>query len=808
MVDFARSGVRTNASNKQRGYTLLETSIVLIVLSLILASCLTSYNLYIRTENQVTTTNNIDTSVQKINDYLTRNGHYPCPARLNATRADADYGLVGNCLDETQATNTCANGICIKEGETSVAPGGGAGYVCGTAGENGVVTLSAPAGMLFTGASFASYGTPNGVCNSYTVGGCNATTSTAIVNGIITVASGLGLSTIVIPANNVTYGDPCSGTLKRMYVQANYDLAGTPPAGSFLRVRVGGLPFRSLGLDESYSVDGYGDRFEYAATERLASSAANYDKDQGAISVKDINNRKSDNNKGKVHFLVLSHGPDRAGAVTRDGLSGVACAAGTADGPNCTPGLKAVYAIRDYSTTNKAVAANYAFHYDDVVKFYAATTTPLWRVANADGTDIRDLVDAESTGKIGVNNTNPTQTMDASGVVNTNISTTVRGNICDNTGGNCFTNGEIAKVDPAPSTQYNCPQKTGGAQPYASGFGADQANCASNAVAKCPIGSIMHGLKPDGSFDCQSVLSCASKTLDLCNISGVVDHDTLSPALTGVTLATKISGLSYRETWTCDSSGQWGRTSQTGICACNAYSGSENLGCPFGFTGTHTRNHTHNCPANTDTYSADNNMCVCTPTSKTDNPACGAGFSSGTITIVTPWVCDSSSAGHFDNSAAVTTNTCVCTAQADQTSTRSCPAGYSGSIDTVRSWTCPGSGAGSWSSFVDKPGGNHCVCVNGTPETGTLPCPAGQHGTDNVVHYFDCSSNSYGPWIEVSNTCSINLYKWVMTAPGEGGKTAPLAYQEGSSCTTSGQISDCSRAQSGSSYLYGGCECQ
>ncbi|TAL41130.1 MAG: hypothetical protein EPN92_13435, partial [Chitinophagaceae bacterium] len=46
--------------------------------------------------------------------------------------------------------------------------------LCGTADEGGVVTLTAPAGNIITSIEFASYGTPNGTCGSFTIGSCDA----------------------------------------------------------------------------------------------------------------------------------------------------------------------------------------------------------------------------------------------------------------------------------------------------------------------------------------------------------------------------------------------------------------------------------------------------------------------------------------------------------------------------------------------------------------------------------------------------------------------------------------------------------
>ena len=94
--------------------------------------------------------------------------------------------------------------------------------VCGTVNEGGAVTMNAPAGAVFSQINFASYGTPNGSCGSFTIGGCHAANSSSIVSVI-----GLGQNSFTVGANNGVFGDPCGGTPKRLYIQASYPAAGT-----------------------------------------------------------------------------------------------------------------------------------------------------------------------------------------------------------------------------------------------------------------------------------------------------------------------------------------------------------------------------------------------------------------------------------------------------------------------------------------------------------------------------------------------------------------------------------------------------
>jgi hypothetical protein len=91
------------------------------------------------------------------------------------------------------------------------------GTVCGiTQNENQTMTLTAPAGHVFDKVLFASYGTPNGVCGSFSIGSCHAATSQSVVEGIL-----LGNNSGTITQGGA-FGDPCMGTNKRLYVQARF----------------------------------------------------------------------------------------------------------------------------------------------------------------------------------------------------------------------------------------------------------------------------------------------------------------------------------------------------------------------------------------------------------------------------------------------------------------------------------------------------------------------------------------------------------------------------------------------------------
>lgn len=113
------------------------------------------------------------------------------------------------------------------------------GTICAMVDEHQSAVLAAPTGSVFVHVAFASYGTPNGTCTNFTLGSCHATTSYPVTENYL-----LGNNSSSIPAENTIFGDPCSGTFKRYYVQAVYAepiCAGTSPGQITGTLPTGGI---------------------------------------------------------------------------------------------------------------------------------------------------------------------------------------------------------------------------------------------------------------------------------------------------------------------------------------------------------------------------------------------------------------------------------------------------------------------------------------------------------------------------------------------------------------------------------------
>jgi len=93
------------------------------------------------------------------------------------------------------------------------------GVVCGMQqenwpSENSIVYLECDPGTLISQVNFASFGNPQGQCQSFQQGSCNAQDSLAIVKNLC-----LNRSYCSVPVSIDVFGDPCPGVTKSLFAQ-------------------------------------------------------------------------------------------------------------------------------------------------------------------------------------------------------------------------------------------------------------------------------------------------------------------------------------------------------------------------------------------------------------------------------------------------------------------------------------------------------------------------------------------------------------------------------------------------------------
>lgn len=145
------------------------------------------------------------------------------------TNTNTSIGLAASGTGTIPSFTAVNAGTTAQTATVTVTPsyGGNMGTVFGEANENGTVTLNAPAGTYFTGVQFASWGTPTGTLGNYSIGSCHAANSSNVVAGLA-----VGQTTVTIPANNATFGNPCGGVGKSLAVVLTYGTFGSTCSGT------------------------------------------------------------------------------------------------------------------------------------------------------------------------------------------------------------------------------------------------------------------------------------------------------------------------------------------------------------------------------------------------------------------------------------------------------------------------------------------------------------------------------------------------------------------------------------------------
>ncbi len=99
-------------------------------------------------------------------------------------------------------------------------------------------------------------------------------------------------------------------------------------------VRIGFLPFRSLGIPDAKSVDGWGRLLQYAVTEKMT-LPDRFNQMDGAIDVVAEDRGSRLTPPGTAQYVVFSTGADGIGGYSADGVAHAPCRADLAEGENC-----------------------------------------------------------------------------------------------------------------------------------------------------------------------------------------------------------------------------------------------------------------------------------------------------------------------------------------------------------------------------------------------------------------------------------------------------------------------------------------
>lgn len=96
--------IKGNAVQSKNAFSLIELSIVILILSVLASSGLAIFKSTNAASKTKTTKDRIDTVYKAIGNYLLANRRLPCPARLDLTNTDTNYGISRTCISESGVT--------------------------------------------------------------------------------------------------------------------------------------------------------------------------------------------------------------------------------------------------------------------------------------------------------------------------------------------------------------------------------------------------------------------------------------------------------------------------------------------------------------------------------------------------------------------------------------------------------------------------------------------------------------------------------------------------------------------------------
>ena len=379
-----------------------------------------------------------------------------------------------------------------------------------------------------------------------------------------------------------TYGRyPCPAKLGLAPTAANYgveDCAGSKlvtvgviqgNTGNPDGVLIGDIPVTTIAPMLTYAhlrtvstLDGWGNRIQYAVTQSLTSKAT-YNFNNGAINVVDENGQSVLNVPNTAHMVLISFGDDGRGGYTAAGApTAQACGVSRAAPP---PGPPPVPAPTNYDEWDNCDNNNSTFvdglrnmsqwsYNDDTVKFETIAASSLWTGVGTFPTGAlpgpgtyNQITNANYTmgGKVGIGTDTPAAALEVAGAVTaTNVQAT---RYCDQTGNNCLLASKLGGNDALMSCGANQAIDYIYLDPLAPHnpnlpVGDIRVHCSpifpGPIAASCPAGQYITAISNLGNVKCVTY-------------GGVCDNSHVGGCTTGT--AGGISDNGTTTTWTCTS---------------------------------------------------------------------------------------------------------------------------------------------------------------------------------------------------------------------------------------------------------------
>lgn len=233
--------------------------------------------------------------------------------------------------------------------------------------------------------------------------------------------------------------------------------------------------------------DAWGYQMTYAVSRHLTSS---YNSEFGAIRVETEDGTSLTEIPNSAHYVILSHGNNKAGAYTLDGIQTTPCTTGTIEAENCNG--DAVFVNGVLSRGNNS---NY---YDDIINYKSHSISSLWEFSSAQDIHNKNL------GNIGIGEANPAEKLHVNG--NVRAKKLTANELCSDLGSNCWSPANIASPagvsctgTPSPGYVFVTKEIVGGDVVC-----VEAPKLTVNADQSCGSGELVVGFKVTGEILCET----------------------------------------------------------------------------------------------------------------------------------------------------------------------------------------------------------------------------------------------------------------------------------------------------------------
>ncbi len=293
-------------------------------------------------------------------------------------------------------------------------------------------------------------------------------------------------------------------------------------------VLTGSLPFRDLQLEESQTLDAYGNKLVYAVT-RSMTNAFTFDETRGGIRIIDEDGVDLTQVPGSAAFAILSSGKNAFGAYNSEGVRTSRCI--NSFGINALERENCFDSGNLNTATFRAAQRNSvddtADEFDDEVAYFTSFQAAHWRRIPDNTENAQDLssgglaIGGSGQVDVGVDlqvvgqQSPAIDALRAYGVDGTDGKILVN-NICDEEGLNCFSPEDLEMSCPGPGDTVD--------KIYMVGISERQPVCVATLVMGCDPGSstpVLAGQNDDGTPICVPFpgVTCEAETITLCSQS-------------------------------------------------------------------------------------------------------------------------------------------------------------------------------------------------------------------------------------------------------------------------------------------------